>query len=411
MAHADQGLSRQTCTACGAWHGRCVRLAWRLDFGFMRQAPTAVSPRFPFPRALPRIIPAIPAGHHPGPQYGQVAMSALGSGRACPATVIAFCPSCQLVAHPLSVRRTGVHPSTLPLLSTLAVAWLYWVRRTCRSGVTPSRCCYRSWPHLATRGRALWGPKVTTPGGGGGVDATVAVCCSRGLTCHANPHNSVLPQPPPLPLSRNANGLNQQKVAQNAEYRTPEGGGGRSDTTQTAIQSAWETPAHAPSAPCGGDHHLPECGIPLGGWPVGRWGGDEGMASVQHVDFWMRTHIPMHMILRIRLRTDPSPTAGRPSWSPALKWGLGSALRRGPGTPPCVPVRHVVWSPSVSPQTCFGDLGTRLQRDRWMALAVMPLSLPPRLPRPHHTTPSPPPLPRDALKRRRGGSGGGGRGV
>ena len=55
-----------------------------------------------------------------GPQYGQVAVSALGSGRACPATVIAFCPSCHLVARPLSVRRTGVHLSTLPPLATLA---------------------------------------------------------------------------------------------------------------------------------------------------------------------------------------------------------------------------------------------------------------------------------------------------
>ena len=56
-----------------------------------------------------------------GAQYGRVAASALGSGRACPATVIAFCPSCQLVARPLSVRRTGIHPSTLPPLATLAV--------------------------------------------------------------------------------------------------------------------------------------------------------------------------------------------------------------------------------------------------------------------------------------------------
>ena len=48
-----------------------------------------------------------------GAQYGQVAVSALGSGRACSATIIAFCPSCQLVARPLSVRRTGVHPSSL----------------------------------------------------------------------------------------------------------------------------------------------------------------------------------------------------------------------------------------------------------------------------------------------------------
>ena len=56
-----------------------------------------------------------------GPQYGQGAVSALGSGRACPATVITLCPSCQLVARPLSVRRTGVHPSTLPPLAALAV--------------------------------------------------------------------------------------------------------------------------------------------------------------------------------------------------------------------------------------------------------------------------------------------------
>ena len=55
-----------------------------------------------------------------GPQYGQVAVSALGSGRACPATVIDFCPSCQRVARPLSVRRTDVHPSTLPPLAALA---------------------------------------------------------------------------------------------------------------------------------------------------------------------------------------------------------------------------------------------------------------------------------------------------
>ena len=56
-----------------------------------------------------------------GPQYGQVSVSALGAGRACPATVIAFCPSCHLVVRPLSVWRTGVHPSTLPPLATLAV--------------------------------------------------------------------------------------------------------------------------------------------------------------------------------------------------------------------------------------------------------------------------------------------------
>ena len=52
------------------------------------------------------------------PQYGQVAVSALG---ACPATIIAFCPSCQLMACPLSVKQTVVHPLTLPPLATLAV--------------------------------------------------------------------------------------------------------------------------------------------------------------------------------------------------------------------------------------------------------------------------------------------------
>ena len=67
---------------------------------------------------LPMQVPTWEGG---GAQYGQGAVSALGSGRACPATVIAFCPSCQLVARPLSVRRTGVHPSTLPPLATLAV--------------------------------------------------------------------------------------------------------------------------------------------------------------------------------------------------------------------------------------------------------------------------------------------------
>ena len=56
-----------------------------------------------------------------GPQYGQVAVSALGSGRVCPATVIAICPSCQCSVRPLGVRQTEVLPSTLPPLATLAL--------------------------------------------------------------------------------------------------------------------------------------------------------------------------------------------------------------------------------------------------------------------------------------------------
>ena len=35
-----------------------------------------------------------------GASKGRVAMSALGSGRACPMAVIAFCPSCRSTAHP-----------------------------------------------------------------------------------------------------------------------------------------------------------------------------------------------------------------------------------------------------------------------------------------------------------------------
>ena len=55
------------------------------------------------------------------PQYGQVAVSALGSCRACPATVIALCPWCQCSALPLSVRRAGARPLALPPLTTLAL--------------------------------------------------------------------------------------------------------------------------------------------------------------------------------------------------------------------------------------------------------------------------------------------------
>ena len=35
----------------------------------------------------------------PGPQYGQVSVSALGSGCTCPMAVIAFCPSSRSTAH------------------------------------------------------------------------------------------------------------------------------------------------------------------------------------------------------------------------------------------------------------------------------------------------------------------------
>ena len=55
------------------------------------------------------------------PQYGPVAVSALGSGCTCPPTVIAFCPSCQCTPLPLSVQRAGARPLTLPPLATLVL--------------------------------------------------------------------------------------------------------------------------------------------------------------------------------------------------------------------------------------------------------------------------------------------------
>ena len=61
-----------------------------------------------------------PAIQGPGPAAPPPG-SALGCGSACPATFIAFCPSCQCSALPLGVRRTQVHPSTLPPLATLAL--------------------------------------------------------------------------------------------------------------------------------------------------------------------------------------------------------------------------------------------------------------------------------------------------
>ena len=55
-----------------------------------------------------------------GPQNGRVVMSALGSGRACPAAAIAFCPSCQCPALPQCEVRCQVQPSSLRPLTVLA---------------------------------------------------------------------------------------------------------------------------------------------------------------------------------------------------------------------------------------------------------------------------------------------------
>ena len=95
------------------------------------------------------------------PQYGQVAVSTLGSGRACPAAVIAFCPSCQCSALLLSVRRAHVHPTTLPPLATLAVrAILGYVCILVRGHSLPVLLCWllefrRNHDSTATVGMSL----------------------------------------------------------------------------------------------------------------------------------------------------------------------------------------------------------------------------------------------------------------
>ena len=48
-------------------------------------------------------------------------MSALGSGRACPTAVIAFCPSCRRAALPQYEAWSHVQPSSLFPLAVLAL--------------------------------------------------------------------------------------------------------------------------------------------------------------------------------------------------------------------------------------------------------------------------------------------------
>ena len=50
---------------------------------------------------------------HGRPQYGQVAVSALGSGRACPATVIGRGGRGGLDTHPPKISKTPTHPQPL----------------------------------------------------------------------------------------------------------------------------------------------------------------------------------------------------------------------------------------------------------------------------------------------------------
>ena len=55
-----------------------------------------------------------------GASNGQVAVSAFGSGCACPTAVIAICPICQCSAEPQLEVCSAVHPSSLCPLAAFA---------------------------------------------------------------------------------------------------------------------------------------------------------------------------------------------------------------------------------------------------------------------------------------------------
>ena len=86
---------------------------------------------------------------------GQVAMSALGSGRACvprlsPPTVycLSQCPPIVRTANVLCARSLPYTWSSRPLRSELGL-WtrgLYWVRRAYRSVVSPTLCALIAGP-------------------------------------------------------------------------------------------------------------------------------------------------------------------------------------------------------------------------------------------------------------------------
>ena len=56
----------------------------------------------------------------PKASNGQVAVSAFGSGCACPTAVIAICPICQCSAEPQLEVCSAVHPSSLCPLAAFA---------------------------------------------------------------------------------------------------------------------------------------------------------------------------------------------------------------------------------------------------------------------------------------------------
>ena len=101
-----------------------------------------------------------------------VSMSALGFG---PTAGIAFYPSCPS-ANVWCIHSAIVDPRFSPRACACLLYWrcrLYWVMRASRSRVTPSLCCFCSWPHLVahttfrTHSRTPWCPPGIHQGGGG----------------------------------------------------------------------------------------------------------------------------------------------------------------------------------------------------------------------------------------------------
>ena len=112
-----------------------------------------------------------------GPQYGQAAVSALGSGRACPATVIAFCPWCQFSALLLSVRRAGARPLTLPPLATLALRALGLCVHT-GEGSLPPCVANLAGPIRPQLVGLVWGLRLKNPVGSGLVKVSLHTTCN-----------------------------------------------------------------------------------------------------------------------------------------------------------------------------------------------------------------------------------------
>ena len=142
--------------------------------------------RLQMPLRLAVAVRETAAGHGPGAlgaAMGQVAMSALGSSRACsprpsPPTVhcMSQCPPIVRTTNVLSARSLPSPLSSRLLRSDLG-PWtrgLYWVRRAYRSAVSPTLCVLIAGPVRPAPRWTCWSLGLRTqwvqagPGGGGG---------------------------------------------------------------------------------------------------------------------------------------------------------------------------------------------------------------------------------------------------